>query len=130
MSALQSEVQRFAGQFPAKLIKQAFIMQPEDAVLYSKYLVEYAILFPDQKSTLELDESSPSIFISNLFLSVNNREKLIEKLRTCMMADKTFPPDFFAITLIQSFCAVLLVDIETISVASVVKFVDCFEFAT
>lgn len=111
-----------------RLIKQVFILCPEDQVLYSKYLVEYAILFPDPKSIIELDENSTEGLILNLFLSINTREKLIEKLRKSMMTDKTFPPDYFAMSLIQSFCALLLVDIDTVAVETIIKFVDGFAF--
>jgi hypothetical protein len=118
----------FSRVFPYSGLKEIFLLRPSDFPKYIKYLSTYGIIFPPVNVLSDFPSISHKEIISLLFLELTNRLKLIDRISRSIAVNSPFPQNFFAITLVQSCCALLFVDLEIADQASIAKFLEDFRF--
>lgn len=115
-------------EFPVDAIATIFVFEPADLQNYIRYISKYQIRLPHPDFIgSKINELAKEEIQTALFLDLDSRFELIQKLAPIILSDTNYPPEFYAISLIQSFCAIFFVNLQEIDDKILSQFISSFE---
>ena len=110
------------------LIRKVMKIGASDTPEFSEFLETYKSDIPFVDFS-ENPKPSKESFIEHYHLGVEERVLVIKKMSEKMLSDKNFSPEFYGIVILQSFCAIILCDINSVNDETVSTYLNLFDLA-
>ena len=106
------------------VIKYAFKIKASNKEQYYKFMRENNYGFPT-RNQLEITDD-PQSLISFFSLEIEMRKNILKNARLRLEKDNMYPPEFFAIVMVQCFCIMFVYNLEEIPDDTLFDFLDGF----
>lgn len=100
---------------------------PVIADRFEEYNQNIGLKVPDTNQPIFTQENiTNEELIYNFNLNIEKRLLIVNQSSNCLEKDSSYPPDYYAITLVQSFCTILLHDLNSIKFEYLSSFLNGF----